>query len=207
MPYAVGNRVIRMVNDNGDGTITLTLAARNSDGNRRTVTLDEPNALVYARIRERVETVDDQVREKFAEPQKPVIPEGSTDEAAGLITLQYAQEVQRYNRELQRYARNPDDPPYAGIVIHIIDALAGETVTLEDLPVEAFDYMVCSVLLRIWEGPYDGPAAPAVSPEDNGGSEATPATEVPGGPSADSRGTDESSPPGTEPSIPSPPPS
>lgn len=202
MPYTLGQRTVRMVEDNGDDGITLTLA-RDENGTRRAVTLPEPNALSYARIRAMLEDVDEAIRNKFPEPEVPRIPDDMTPDEASMVAQRWRQEAATYNRELNRYIYDPEQPPYAGALLDIIERLTGERYGLADLPVEAFDLYVCSSLLRIWEGPSDGPVAPAVSPEQPGGSEATPETVDLAASSADSRESAESSPPGTEPAIPS----
>lgn len=202
MAFTVGNRTVRMVDDNGDGSITLTLA-RGEDGERRQIRLPEPNALDYAHIREMLETVDDGLRSKFPEPTPPTIPDDMDAAEAGLLAAEWQQTAARYNRDVNRFVRNPDDPPYAQALIDIIDRLTKQRLTLADLPVESFDMVVCAALLRIWEGPSDGPVAPAASPEQPGGSEATPEMVGPAESAVGSVEPEASLLPGTEPAIPS----
>lgn len=149
-------RQVGMLTDEHDGTITVKLHKG------RTVLLDEPTALQYARLREAMRDVDRQLEDEFPSPPVPTIEEGMTPQQATLVVAQYQQDVNRRNLAREDALRDPEKAPYAQVLLRVINELADPQppVALEHLPVEGFSALVCAGLLEVWETPLGGVVDP-----------------------------------------------
>jgi hypothetical protein len=206
----IGN--VSCLTDNSDGTITLRLVGaveRGEDGKPRRATREvlllEPTALEYAQLRTKITACDAALRQQFPAPEAPTITEDMTQDEANRLRREFQSEFNEWARARKSWTHGLDSAPYANCVIEAVKVLSGESVTLADLPVEAFDLACCAALLETWEAPLGGPA---VLPQmADLVAAAIPAPEPPTEPTAaDSPDTDESSLPTTEPATQSLPP-
>ena len=149
-------RVVSMLTDNRDGTVTVRLSPR--DGQERSVRLREPNALEYAELRVAMVDIDRRLEDEFPIPLAPDVPDGISNDEAGLIVQRYADARTKYLNARNEAIKDPEKAPYAFMMIEVIGRLNGETVVLADLPRgEPFSATPCSALLEVWEAPLDGP--------------------------------------------------
>ncbi len=213
MAISVTNRdgsttVVSMLTAHDDGSITLRLHPKGSGV--RSVVLIEPTAREYGDLRKKMREADSLVEEKFPLPAAPSVvdppsdlPEGERDaalEVNRLRMVEYTEALGNYSRDRVDYLRDPDQGPYAQVIIEVARVLGGREITLDDLPRgESDDDHACVALLETWEAPLGGPAATPPAPT------AAPPIDAPPAPASPESAP--SSPPGTEPASPSLPPS
>ncbi len=209
-----GGQTVSCITDNADGTITLRLLGPVEvvDGKptrtSREVLLLEPTAREYAQLRERIVTVDRQVRDMFPAPEPPTVTPDTPEAEARAAVLAYQEAAQAAMIARRDYVKGEDTSPYGACVIEVARRLGGVDITLDDLPAEALEVRTCTALLEVWEAPLGGPVVPpamaalveaataTADPEPEPEPESTSDT------APDSPATEASSPPGTEPSTP-----
>lgn len=198
----------------------LRLSKRRSPNLPPTVMLEEPSAIEFARIRKAALAADATINDKYPRPEDP------PDEIPG------ESEVERLTREVafqkvmaqwlddrHNYRTDEDHAPYANVVVQAVNMLTEFEITLGDLPPECFKSAPLQGLLEVWETPLGGAVSPVEIPSPDSAPPMIPPTDdsvtepsvAPkpdeATPEADSPESTRSSPPGGEPSLPSPPPS
>lgn len=208
-----GGTPVVCLTENDDGTISVRLHPRSTAGSDGHVVLEEPTATEYATLRTQIVGLDDEINQKFPPlaDVNAVLGDLDPTSAAGLTVLtEYQRTVNEWVKDRRDYLRALETAPYARQVIIIIEKLAGVTVTLDDLTAEVFNPLVCGALLEAWERPLDGRAsraAKAATPEPDPELVPAPAPAPTVDTAPASPELEPSSPPGTEPSTPSPLPS
>jgi len=213
-------QTVSCITDTNDGTVTVRLAPARTEHGReeRSVTLQEPSLREYAELRTMIVEAHDAVRAAHPEPEPPgVTPDAAQTPDGQRALLDYQQAVGAWTAARNKTIKSLTDddgnertPPYAGCVIAIVERLADQKVTVDDLVPEALFPRTCTALLEVWDAPLGGPGDLASNPLLRALAEAgTPAQPTAAPPSADPPAPDspapaESSPPGTE-SSPLPP--
>jgi len=191
-----------------DLQLKLRLSKRRTEGLPEFVILDEPAGLEFARLRKAALAADDEINTKYPRPDEPrdEIP-GESDYERGMRMVEYQKEVSDWLDARHNYRTDPETAVYANVIVEAVNLLSEHTVSLADLTPECFKSQPLQAMLEVWEAPLGGPVSPAETPPTQ---PTVPVAEPPNvsvPPEADSPESTRSSDPGTEPSLPSPPPS